>query len=63
MKCRLTDAPRELKIRYDRDVHGLYNKLYRLILDAHLAAERDGKYYIIDIEQAATALGLTEPAI
>jgi hypothetical protein len=49
MKCRLTDAPRE--------------KLYRLILDAHLAAERDGKYYIIDIEQAATALGLTEPAI
>jgi hypothetical protein len=61
MKCRLTDAPRELKIRYGRDI--TYNRLYRLILDAKLAAERDGKYYKLDIEQTAVTLGLVEPAI
>jgi hypothetical protein len=63
MKCRLTDAPREVKLRYGRAF--AYSKFYRLILDARIAAERDGKYYIVDIEEAAEALGLLdlEPAV
>jgi hypothetical protein len=60
MQTRLTDAPREFQLRYGKAF--AYSRFYRLILDARIAATRDGKYYSIDLEEAAKVLGLLEPA-
>ena len=57
-KTPLAAAAGEIKTRFGQQT--TYRRLYGLILDGKLAAERDAGRYTVDIDEAARVLGFIE---